>query len=124
MSSAAFCSFTYSHRTSGLTPHDRDKYQCLLRHPQVTGAACPSADPHFANGGCTTTIANGPGSRIRHTLDRSSAAYQQLYAQGTMVERVNSQAERVGILRPKLRWGRAIVNQNSLIDALINLRAL
>ena len=41
-----------------------------------------------------------------------------------MVERVNSQAERVGILRPKLHRGRAIVNQNSLIDVLINLRAL
>ena len=48
-------------------------------------------------------------------------AYQQLYAQRTMVERVNSQTERVGILRPKLHRGRAIVNQNSLIYVLINL---
>lgn len=65
------------------------------------------------------------GSRIRHTLDRESEAYKQLYAQRTMVERINSQAEALGILHPKLRRGRAIAKvQGTLTYVLINLRAL
>lgn len=106
--------FTYAHHT-GLVPHDREKFRCPVLHPTPTGSPCPCADDHFANGGCTSTIAKGPGSRIRSTLDRDSAAYTTLYDQRTMVERINSQAEAVGILHPKLRRGRAIVNQNSLI---------
>jgi Transposase DDE domain len=115
--------FTYQHRT-GLIPHVREKFRCPLLHPTVTGDPCPIADVHFANGGCTTTIAAGRGSRIRHELDRDGAAYQALYAQRTMVERINSQAEALGILHPRLRRGRAIVNQNTLTYVLINLRAL
>ncbi len=64
------------------------------------------------------------GARLRHTLDRAREAYKQLYAQRTMVERINSQAEALGILHPKLRRGRAIANQNTLTYVLINLRAL
>ena len=41
-----------------------------------------------------------------------------------MVERINSQAEALAIIRPKLRNGRAIANRNTLIYVLINLRAL
>jgi hypothetical protein len=41
-----------------------------------------------------------------------------------MVERINSQAEALGILHPKLRRGQAIVNRNTLTYVLINLRAL
>lgn len=41
-----------------------------------------------------------------------------------MVERTNCQAEALGILRPKLRRGRAIVNLNTLTYVLLNLRAL
>ena len=41
-----------------------------------------------------------------------------------MVERINSQAEALDILRPKLRRGRAIANRNTLTYVLINLRAL
>ncbi len=115
---------TYHDRTSGLVPHTREKCGCPLLHPEVTGERCPIDDPHFATGGCTTTLAVGVGARIRHQLDRESEAYKTLYAQRTMVERVNSQAEALGILHPKLRRGRAIVNQNTLTYVLINLRAL
>jgi hypothetical protein len=115
--------FTYEHR-SDLIPHTREKFRCPLLHPEPTGAACPTNDAHFAKGGCTSTIAAGRGSRIRHQLDRESAAYLTLFKQRTMVERINSQAEALGILRPKLRRGRAIANLNSLIYILINLRAL
>ncbi len=40
------------------------------------------------------------------------------------MERINSQSEALGILRPKLRRGRAIVNRNTLTYVLINLRAI
>ena len=72
----------------------------------------------------TTTLATSIGARLRHTLDRESDAYKQLYAQRTMAERINSQAEALGITHPKLRRGRAIANRNTLTYVLINLRAL
>jgi hypothetical protein len=115
---------TYLDRTSGLIPHQREKCGCPLLYPTPTGQTCPIADPHWEKGGCTTTLAADSGSRLRHTLDRESEEYKQLYNQRTMVERINSQAEALGILRPKLRRGRAIANQNSLTYVLINLRAL
>lgn len=115
--------FTYQHHTGG-HPHLREKFRCPLLYPSATGVPCPSDDPHFAQGGCATTIAAGMGARIRHTLDRASEAYTTLYAQRTMVERITSQAEALGILHPKLRRGRAIANQNTLTYVLINLRAL
>lgn len=116
--------FVYRDRTTNMNPYDRAKYQCPLLHPTVTGEACPCNDPHVAKGGCTTTIAHTDGARIRHTLDREGAAYKDVYGKRTMVERINSQAEALGITKPKLRRGRAIVNQNSLTYVLINLRAL
>ena len=115
--------FSYQHR-SGLIPHLREKYRCPLLFPTASGETCPLADPHWAKGGCTTTIAAGAGSRIRHQLDRESADYKDLYNQRTMVERINSQAEALDIIHPKLRSGRAIANRNTLTYVLINLRAL
>src|SRR5262249_6417695 len=101
-----------------------EKCGCPLLFPEPTGQLCPIGDPHFAKGGCTTTIATNKGARRSHQLDRESQEYKQLYAKPTMVERINSQAEALGILRPKLHRGRAIANQNTLIYVLINLRAL
>jgi hypothetical protein len=115
--------FTYQHR-SGLIPHLREKYRCPLLHPTANGEICPIADAHWDKGGCTTTIAAGAGSRLRHTLDRESDDYKALYALRTMVERINSQAEALDIIHPKLRSGRAITNRNTLTYVLINLRAL
>jgi hypothetical protein len=113
----------YQDRTA-LVPHQREKCGCPLLHPTPTGAACPIGDPHFAKGGCTTTIASSIGARVRHQLDRESEAYKQLYAKRTMVERINSQAEALDIVHPKLRSGRAIANRNTLTYVLINLHAL
>jgi hypothetical protein len=115
--------FRYQHR-SDLIAHEREKYRCPLLYPTVTGEGCPIADAHFAKGGCTTTIAAGVGSRLRHTLDRESEDYKQLYAKRTMVERINSQAEALELIHPKLRSGRAIARGNTLTYVLINLRAL
>lgn len=115
--------FTYISR-SGLVEHQKERFRCPLLHPEPTGAPCPIADSHFGTGGCRTDIAQGPGSRIRWQLDRDGAEYQALYASRTMVERINSQAEALNILHPKLRRGRAIANHNTLTYVLINLRAL
>lgn len=114
----------YLDRTSTQIPHERAKYDCPLLHPIVTGESCPCDDAHFAKGGCTTTIATTKGARIRHELDREGADYTRLYALRTMVERVNSQAEALDILHPKLRRGQAIINMNTLRYILINIRAL
>jgi hypothetical protein len=115
--------FTYQDR-SALVTHVREKCGCPLLVPQPTGARCPIDDPHFVTGGCTTTLATSAGARLRWQLDRDSPAYQAIVRQRTVVERINSQAEALGIERPKLRNQRSIANQNTLIYVLINLRGL
>jgi hypothetical protein len=115
--------FTYKHRVD-LLEQTREKFRCPLLYPSATAECCPIGDAHWDKGGCTTTIAQGPGSRIRHTLDREGQPYKELYAKRTMVERINSQAEALDIVHPKLRNGKAIANRNTLTYVLINLRAL
>jgi hypothetical protein len=115
--------FTYQDRTA-LVPHVREKCGCPLLHPTPSGQTCPIADPHCADGGCTTHLAADQGARIRLQLDRDASAYKELYALRTMVERINSQAEALDIVHPKLRRGRAIANRNTLTYVLIKGRAL
>ena len=69
-------------------------------------------------------MGTSPGARARYLLERDTPAYKQLYNQRTATERINSQAEALGIERPKLRNMQAIANQNTLIYVLINLRTL
>jgi hypothetical protein len=116
--------FTYQDRTSLLIPHERGRYVCPLFHPEPTGESCPRAHEKWAAGGCATTIATSVGARLRHQLDRESAAYREVYRQRTADERINSQAVALGIERPKLRNQRSIANYNTLIYVLINLRAV
>jgi hypothetical protein len=115
---------TFISRTTSLIEHEKGSYVCPLYFPEPTGQTCPVDDPHWAQGGCSTTLATSIGARIRHQLDRHSDAYQQVYKQRTATERVNSLATELGIERPKLRNGTAIANQNTLIYVLLNLRAL
>jgi hypothetical protein len=66
-------------------------------------------------------------AHIPYTLDRESAAYKNAYRRRTRLsrqatERINSQACALGIERPYLRNGQAIINRNTLIYTLINLR--
>jgi hypothetical protein len=106
--------FTFTDRTTSLVTHERGKYVCPRRWPQ----------PRWAKGGCTAMMPTCVGARIRYQLDRDGAAYKAIYQQRTADERINSQAVELGIERPKLRRHSAIVNQNTLIYVLINLRAL
>lgn len=61
---------------------------------------------------------------MRVTLDRDSPLYKGLYNQRASCERINSQAQALGIERPKLRNGRSMRNLNTLIYFVINGRAL
>lgn len=115
---------TFQDNTTAIIPYRRAKHVCSLLHPQPTGQICPIAHKKWPQGGCMTTIADTIGARIRHQLDRESAAYQAIYRQRTAVERIFSQALDLGIERPKLRHQQAIANQNTLIYLLINLRAI
>ena len=114
---------TFVQRTS-LVPHEKGRYVCPLPFPSPTGEVCPIADPHWATGGCVTTLGTSLGARLRYTLDRDSDAFKAVYKQRTVDERINSQAKELGIERPFLRNQRSITNQNTLIYVLINLRAL
>lgn len=116
--------FTYTDRTSAIIPHQQAKHVCPLLYPQPNGQTCPIAHKNWGKGGCTTHLANTPGARLRHQLDRESPAYKVVYNQRTAVERINSQAVALGIERPKLRNQQAITNLNTLVYLLINLRAM
>jgi len=117
--------FAFTDRTTTLVVHNRGKYVCPQRHPHAApDAVCPVNHPNWPKGGCTAMMPTCPGARLRYQLDRQSPAYKTIYNQRTADERINSQALELGIERPHLRRQSAIVNQNTLIYVLINLRAL
>lgn len=114
---------TFWAKTS-LIPHEKGRYACPLQYPTPTGTSCPLTHKNWEKGGCVSTMPTSIGARLRHQLDRHSAAYKAVSKQRTATERVNSQAGALGIERPKIRNGHAIANQNTLISIIINLRAL
>jgi len=116
--------YTYTDRTRCIIEHECGLYVCPLRFPERTTQCCPVRHPNAKKQGCTVQMPTSIGARLRHTLDRDSEFYHQLYRQRTAVERINSQAVALGIERPHWRNGRAIANQNTLIYVLINLRFL
>jgi hypothetical protein len=116
--------FAFTDRTTTIVVHERGKYVCPQRFPAPAAQDCPVQHENWAKGGCTAMMPTCPGARIRYQLDRASAAYKAIYSQRTADERINSQALALGIERPHLRRQSAIVNQNTLIYVLINLRAL
>ena len=115
--------YTFTNR-SGLIEHPYQRYACPLLFPQPTGKHCPIDHAQWNQGGCTATLASGPGARLRYTIDRQAEAYKLVYRQRTSTERIFSQAVDLGIERPHLRNGQAIANLNTLIYTLINLRFL
>jgi hypothetical protein len=61
---------------------------------------------------------------MRITLDRDGPLYHAIYTQRTCCERGNSQAQALGIERPKVRNGHSVNNLNTLTYVVINVRAL
>lgn len=115
---------TFQNNSHTLVPHECARYACPLLFPEATGERCPRDHANWPKGGCLTTLPTNPGNKIRHELDRESAAYKALYKQRTATERINALALELGIERPKLRNQRSIANNNTLIYVLLNLRAL
>jgi hypothetical protein len=114
---------TFMNRTSYIE-HERGRYMCGLQYPELTAKDCPIDHKNWTKGGCCTRIPTSIGSRLRHWIDRDSDLYHAIYDQRSATERVNALAVDLGIERPKLRNGHAIINRNTLIYVLLNLRAL
>ena len=114
---------TFIDRTS-LVEHECGRYACPLFFPARTDQPCPVGDDHWAKGGCVSCFPTSIGTRLRHQIDRQSDIYKLVYKERTASERINSQATALGIETPKLRCGKAIANQNTLIYLIIDLRAL
>ena len=99
------------------------RYRCPLLFPQATGQTCDHEQ--FAKGkGCVKDINIEPGGLLRVTLDRSAPLYKAIYRQRTSTERINSQAQALGIERPKVRNMRSVCNLNTLTYLVINAKAL
>jgi hypothetical protein len=99
------------------------RFRCPLLFPERTGATCDHAQ--FAKGrGCVKDPNWEKGGLMRVLLDRSSPLYHVIYNQRTACERINSQAQALGIERPKVRNIHSVRNLNTLTYVIINVRAL
>ncbi len=99
------------------------RFRCPLLFPTRTGQTCAHAQ--FAKGkGCVKDPNWEKGGLMRALLDRSGPLYHAVYTQRTACERINSQAQALGIERPKVRNGQSVKNLNTLIYLVINVRAL
>jgi len=99
------------------------RFRCPLLFPTRTGQTCPHAQ--FVKGkGCVKDPNWEKGGLMRALLDRTSPLYHAVYTQRTACERINSQAQALGIERPKVRNIRSVRNLNTLIYVVINVRAL
>ncbi len=61
---------------------------------------------------------------MRVTIDRDGPLYHGMYNQRTACERINSQAQALGIERPTVRKGQSVARLNTLIYLIINVCAL
>src|SRR3989440_8457476 len=99
------------------------RFRCPLLFPTRTGQTCEHAQ--FAKGkGCVKDPNWEEGGLMRALLDRDGPLYHAIYTQRTACERINSQAQALGIERPKVRNGRSVEHLNTLIYLIINVHAL
>jgi hypothetical protein len=96
------------------------RYRCPLLYPAPTGQTCEH-EQFRKEKGCVKDINLEAGGLMRVTLDRESPLYQAIYTKRTACERINSQAQALGIERPKARNLRTL---NTLIYLVINIKAL
>jgi hypothetical protein len=101
----------------------RSRFRCPLLFPQPTGQTCQHAQ--FAKAkGCVKDLNWEKGGLMRVLLDRTSPLYQAVYHQRTACERINSQAQALGIERPKVRNGHSVANLNTLTYVILNVLTL
>ena len=106
--------------TNGYRAH---RFRCPLLFPQHTGQTCDHAQ--FAKGcGCVKDLNWEQGGLMRALLDRDGPLYHAVYNQRTACERINSQAQALGIERPKVRNGRSVANLNTLMYLVLNMKTL
>jgi hypothetical protein len=99
------------------------RYGCPMLYPKPTGQDCDHEQ--FKKGkGCVKDINIEAGGIMRVTLDRTSPLYKAVYNQRTSCERINSQAQALGIENPKVRNIHSVRNLNTLTYLIINVRAL
>lgn len=111
--------FSFEH-TNGFRAQ---RFRCPLLFPLPTAQTCEHAQ--FAkNKGCVKDPNWEKGGLMRALLDRQSPLYKDIYKQRTACERINSQAQALGIERPKVRNGHSVKNLNTLIYLVINVRTL
>jgi hypothetical protein len=114
-----YATFQFSH-TYG---YCSQRFRCPLLFPHVTGESCEHAQ--FTKGeGCVKDLNWEEGGLMRALLDREGPLYHAVYTQRTACERINSQAQALGIERPKVRNIRSVRNLNTLIYLVINMQAL
>ena len=99
------------------------RYRCPLLYPAPTGQTCVH-EQFRKDKGCVKDSNLEAGGLLRVTLDRESPLYQAIYNQRTSCERINSQAQALGIERPKVRNIYSVRNLNTLTYLVINVRAL
>jgi hypothetical protein len=99
------------------------RFRCPLLFPQTTAKHCDHEQ--FGKGkGCVKDVNWELGGQMRVTLDRDNPLYKAIYTQRTSCERINSQAQALGIERPKVRNIRSVRNLTTLIYLISNVRAL
>ena len=81
--------------------------------PKAKAVSKVPKDPNWEQGGL-----------MRVLLDRDGPLSHAVYIQRTCCERINSQAQALGIERPKVRNGRSVRNLNTLTYLVINAKAL
>src|SRR5205807_4466712 len=93
------------------------RYRCPLLYPEPTGETCDHVQFRKEKG-CVKDINLEAGGLMRVTLDRV------VYNQRIACERINSQAQALGIERPKARNIHSVRNLNTLTYVVINVRVL
>jgi hypothetical protein len=105
------------------TSYRAQRFRCPLLFPEPTTETCDHTQ--FAKGkGCVKDVNWERGGQMRVTLDRIGPLYHVIYTQRTACERINSQAQALGIERPRVRNGHSVKNLNTLIYLVINVRVL
>jgi hypothetical protein len=102
---------------------EAQRFRCPLLFPERTGQICDHEQ--FLKGrGCVKDPNWEKGGLMRAMLDREGPLYHAVYTQRTSAERINSQAQALGIERPKVRNGHSVAHLNTLTYLVMNIRAL